>query len=409
MKLRISAISVQQGIFGLANLGLTVPTVYLLLGMPLIMREHGWSALDIGLFQLTGLPAVFKLLLALPIERGHEPQRRYRPWALGCGLLYALALLALAGIGPDQRGALVGLALLAALLATWGDIPVNALAILVLPAQSRMQAGGVRSAVLFLSAFLGGGGLLVLYAELGWRVPFLIMAALVAISTMSLLLLPAAPLAEGPRSPPQPQPRRIDLRGFFTRPGALAWTALLALHFPFVSAAWVFIKPLLLDQGYSTAQVAWLVGALGGGTGALAALASSAAIRKWGIATVMPACMLLDAMGIALLATTLATGAERIPLMAGVLLVAFGVGGTSALGFGLTMHYARASARALDYGLQSSLVTLTRLLVAPFAGLVQTQLGYAGMFAGLAAAAFAVFILALVVRFDLGRGLSRQY
>jgi MFS transporter, PAT family, beta-lactamase induction signal transducer AmpG len=404
MKLRSSSVAVQQGIFGLANLGLTVPTVYLLLGMPLVMREHGWSALDIGLFQLTGLPAVLKLLLALPIERGADPERRYHPWALGCGLLYALVLLALAGIGPDQRGALVGLALVAALLATWADIPVNALAIRILPATSRMQAGSVRSAVLFLSALLGGGVLLVVYAELGWRAPFILMAVLVTISTLTLLLLPAA--APRLKHPVLTRPARIDLKGFFTRPGALAWTLILVLHFPFISAAWVFMKPMLLDHQLSAPQIAWFVGVVGGILGAAAALISSAATRRWGLGRVLPALMLIDTLGLALLAMLLSVDASRAALLAGMLLVAIGVGGSSALGFGLTMHYSRRGSQALDYGLQSSLLTFTRLGITPLAGLLQTQHSYAGMFAGLAAASLCVFILSLAVRGHIARGLD---
>lgn len=405
---------VQQGIFGALNFVVAVPVVYLLLGLPLVMREHGWSALDIGLFQLVGLPAVFKVLLAVPVERRRQPVRHYRRWAMGCGVLYVAVLLGFAVVNPDQRQWLVILALATALIATWVDIPINALAIGVLPAQERMRAGSVRASVLFLSAVVGGGVLLVLYAHAGWAAPFYAMAAMMAVSLGTLVLLPVAASEDTPGNQPEASMTlpRLNLRGFVNRPGAWAWLALLALHFPFVAATWVFTKPLLLDLGLSTTQVAWWVGVLGGGVGAVAAFTGSAVIRRYGVRRAIPWLMSLDAVGIGVLAAGLVMQAPIGVLLVGMLLVAAGVGSSSALGFGLSMHYARPAYRALDYGLQASLVTLTRLLVAPLAGYLQSQWGYGGMLIALALAATAVLVLSLRLRdalaVDVEPGMQRS-
>ena len=45
-----------QALFGWLHLALTAPSVYLWLGLPLVMRQHGWSGTAIGLFQLAGCP-----------------------------------------------------------------------------------------------------------------------------------------------------------------------------------------------------------------------------------------------------------------------------------------------------------------------------------------------------------------
>ena len=83
-----------QLLFGWLNFVLVVPSIYLMLGLPLVMREHGWSGTDIGLFQLAGLPAVFKFLLALPVQRYRSARSHYRMWALVlCALLAALLVL----------------------------------------------------------------------------------------------------------------------------------------------------------------------------------------------------------------------------------------------------------------------------------------------------------------------------
>ena len=132
-----------QALFGWLHLALTAPSVYLWLGLPLVMRQHGWSGTAIGLFQLAGLPALIKFALAAPVEaRSANGQPRYRAWALALCLAYAAVLLAL---GWQQLLAerlwLFGLAFAAALAATWADIPVSALAIRLLPASERMRAG----------------------------------------------------------------------------------------------------------------------------------------------------------------------------------------------------------------------------------------------------------------------------
>lgn len=71
-----------QAVFGWMNFMLAIPGIYLLLGLPLTMREYGWSGMEIGLFQLAGLPAVLKFLLALPVQRFSPGKRHYSNWVL---------------------------------------------------------------------------------------------------------------------------------------------------------------------------------------------------------------------------------------------------------------------------------------------------------------------------------------
>ena len=141
-----------QFVFGLLHLALSSPMIYLALGLPLLMRQHGWSGLEIGLFQLAGVPAVFKLLLAAPIERAPDERatpahqaRRYRAWSLALGAGYGAALLALAFASiHSARPVLFALLLACVLLATWADVPVSALQIRVFPPSARGLAACAR-------------------------------------------------------------------------------------------------------------------------------------------------------------------------------------------------------------------------------------------------------------------------
>ena len=58
--------------FGWLHLALTAPSVYLWLGLPLVMRQHGWSGTAIGLFQLAGLPALIKFCLLYTSDAADE-------------------------------------------------------------------------------------------------------------------------------------------------------------------------------------------------------------------------------------------------------------------------------------------------------------------------------------------------
>ncbi|MCK6394951.1 MFS transporter [Diaphorobacter sp. HDW4A] len=401
---------VQQLLFGWVNFALTAPAIYLWLGLPLIMRQQGWSGTEIGVFQLAGLPAVFKALLAIPVERwllrrrsalssdpAFDPSNRvlaWQRWAWLTGGGFTLCLLALAAVGEDAgKGTLFALALLAALLSTWADIPVQALAIGLLPPQARPLAGGIRAAATFAGAVVGGGLMLLLQQARGWALPFLILAAAVSSALVIVAVL-------GRGSAPSPQamssgaavsrlaPWRV-WRGFFQQPGAPAWTLLLAGQFPFVAAAWVFLKPLLLDHGLPAAQVALVAGVGGGALGAGASLAAGW-VRRERLMSMAWLSAWANVLALGLFAAVLGfqLGVEaRWGLLAGSAALALAMGLASSLAFALMMEFSRDACRATDYGLQAGLFALSRVLVPPVAGLLLDRFGDAAMLGALAALA----------------------
>ncbi|WHS62798.1 MFS transporter [Pseudomonas sp. G2-4] len=386
-----------QWLFGWLHFVLAVPSIYLLLGLPLVMREHGWSGTDIGLFQLTGLPAVFKFLLALPVQRYRTVRGHYRLWALVLCLLLALLLvLASQQAITANRLFLFGLAFAAGVLATWADIPVNALAIKLLPQTQRLRAGGIRSAALFLAAIVGAGVMLLVQARWGWQAPFLLMAAGLLLALPFLWLLHESVVSD--EGLQDAKPSQVDWSGFFRQPGARLWIWLLLSGFPFLGAAWLYLKPLLLDQGMPVQEVAWIAGVGGGVVGALASVLGARLVQRLGPAWVTPWFM----VG-ALLALLALTGAVWLQvskpwLVAAVYLLATAMGAVSSLMFGLMMFFSRHHHQANDYGLQASLFVLTRLLVPIGVGVLLDRSGPAGMLAGLCLAMLGVCVLAMAAR-----------
>ena len=399
--------------------------IYLALGLPLLMRQHGWSGLEIGLFQLAGVPAVFKLLLAAPIERAPDERatpahqaRRYRAWSLALGACYGAALLALAGVSiHSARAVLFALLLACVLLATWADVPVSALQIHVLPPAERARAGGVRSAAMFGAAVLGGGVMLVLSQRLGWSAPFYGMAGLLALALLPTLYMDGAcdnegeggvrPSAEtGVQASPAAWPAL--LRGFLAQPGAWRWLALLSGCFPLVGAAWVYLKPMLLGQGFAAEQVAWIVGVGGGALGAAASLLTGLLAPAARLPALLPRATWFGAAALAALAACLACQASAAWLIAASGWLACATGISASVAFGLMMERARPACQAADYGLQASFFALGRLALMPLAGWLLDGAGSAALVAALAVASAGMAALAGRWMDALARELAHQ-
>ncbi|MCS4283599.1 putative MFS family arabinose efflux permease [Pseudomonas sp. BIGb0278] len=390
-----------QLLFGWLNLALAVPSIYLMFGMPLVMRQYGWSGTEIGLFQLAGLPAVFKFLLAVPVQRMRLGNGHLVHWMLLLGALL-LALYWLIGRHDliEQRLALFTMTFAISIIATWMDIPLNALAVQWLPRSEQLRAGSIRSAALFIGAIVGGGAMLLVQSRLGWQAPFLLMAAALVLGMLPLLVLRKR--AQAATSEPVEPPGLVaEWMSFFAQPGARQWSWVLLSAFPFIGAAWLYLKPLMLDQGMAMEQVAWLVGIAGGATGAISSLLFGRLIPVLGTARAI-LCYLLAAL-LALLLLTVSVWLRLGPawLTASVLLLAASMGAVSALMFGLTLCFSRRGNTASDYGLQSSLFVISRLAVPVAAGLLLDRLGQHGMLACLSAGLLVALLLAWRVRHSI--------
>ncbi|PAT36222.1 MFS transporter [Vandammella animalimorsus] len=396
----------QQGLIGWLNLALTAPTVYLFIGLPLVLRQHGWSGTDIGLLQLAGLPAMLKFALAAPIDRwplrlGRAAVRggadrsdadrhcavNYRNWALALGLAYAAALLALAlhPLHNTTPQTLFALLMLASLLGTWADVPINALAIRILPPSEHTRAGAIRSAATSLGAIAGGGLMLVMRVRLGWFWPFATLAAAMLVGMLALPWLPLRAQA-APAAPQAHAPVRLkEVLAYFQPAPRRAWALLLLCYFPAVGAGWVYLKPLLLDQGFAEEHIAWGVGVAGGLLSALASLASAHLTHRMGVRRTLPLFAGFNLLAMAALGTAVATGLGKPALLAAAAALAMAMGASAALLFGLMMRHTRAPLQALDYGIQSSLFISARSLAPLLAGLLLDRMGYGAMLVALTA------------------------
>ena len=374
-----------QLLLGWINFAMTAPMIYLYLGLPLVMRQQGWSGTAIGLFQLAGLPAVLKFVLAAPVDRWARDSAGYRRWSIVLLVGYAASLGVLASLDIETAGfsSLFTLAMLASLLGTWADAPVNALAIRCLPESERMRAGTIRSAASSLGAVFGGGAMLLLHDRVGWSWPFWVMGTGLLLAVVGLCLVPSVRLTSVLGSI---QKQRVGVRqwvGYFAAAQRRRWLVVLMLYFPFIGTAWVYLKPLLLDQGLSSGQVVVVAGLLGGVVGALGSLLGGYVTYRRGLRYALPGCAMLALFALAALSVALVSHAGLPLLTACTVLLALAMGASAGLVFGMMMYYTREGLTAVDYGLQSSLFVLTRTLVPMLAGVLLDHLGYLSMLGAL--------------------------
>ena len=370
-----------QLLLGWINLTLTAPVVYLYIGLPLVLRQHGWSGTDIGLLQLAGLPAILKFLLAAPIDRYPLGQAGYRNWSILLALVYTALLLFFADTSLQESSwsSLFILALSINLLGTWTDIPINSLAIRCLPESQRMRAGAIRSAATSLGAIAGGGIMLLLYSRFGWAVPFQVMALAVLSGFVLLAVMQRKPMREAPDLPARTQTNWRQWKAYFTTAEHGKWAILMLFYFPFVGSAWVYLKPLLLDNGLSTDRIAMIVGILGGVLSAVSSLIAARMARRYGVARMLSGVAWLNVLALAMLLILVIAGTSATLLVTMAIILALAVGAASGLVFGIMMYFVRPTLVALDYGIQSSLFILTRTLMPALAGVLMDRTGYAGM------------------------------
>jgi len=254
-----------QLLFGWMNLVLAVPGIYLMFGLPLVLRQHGWTGTDIGLLQLAALPAIFKFLFAMPVQRVRLGSGHFVHWLW---LLSALLLVAYVAIGWQNLIAhklpLFALTFAISIATTWLDIPVNALAVQWLPRSEQLRAGSIRSAALFIGAIVGGGVMVLVLSRWGWQAPFVIMGLAVLLGCLpfaALRVQASLPEQNEANTASSASPGVVaDWVSFFAQPGAKQWTWMLLTSFPFIGAVWLYMKPLMLDQGMPLEQVAWTIG-----------------------------------------------------------------------------------------------------------------------------------------------------
>jgi MFS transporter, PAT family, beta-lactamase induction signal transducer AmpG len=377
-----------------------VPLGFFIVAMPAILRSRGLPLERIGLLSALAAPFLLKFLWAPLLDRwGSARYGHFRSWILPLQALSIGAVVVLAFLDLDsQFAALAAVGGLFLLLAATQDVATDGLAVRALAPGERGPGNGIQVGGYYLGQIVGGGFLLLLFHRFGWTPAVLAMAAVLA-----LPLVPALRYRE-PASPAAA--RAVDLRAlgrFFTRPGTAAWLPILLLYRTGETMAITMFNPMLVDHGFSLADIGLLLG-VASSLGSLGgALTGGLLVRRLGRRRALAGFAVVQAAGVALLAVPALQagaigGSGGIGLIyAAAVVCAFAGGlGTAAL-YTAMMDRSTGAAAATDFSVQQALAAVGPLLAASLSGWSAARLGYPLHFALCAGVALAA--AGLVARF----------
>jgi MFS transporter (putative signal transducer) len=237
--------------------GLPMGLAYDALGT--LIRYGGHSVAAVGLTGLAFIPWALKFLWAGAIDNACSRWGIARIVFVTQGLI-VLACLSMVPFSPATHlyAALAGAIVLNALCATQ-DIVTNAYAVVRLQGRSAGAANAIQVAGFIAGMLVGGGGLLLIHARVGWSSAIFLLAVLLLVLYLPLLLnrrwLATETRVDNLTVTVSVPAQRVRLRDLRLH-ADLGWALLLALVFKFASTAVATLaKPWLLDRGFSLDQL----------------------------------------------------------------------------------------------------------------------------------------------------------
>jgi hypothetical protein len=301
----------------------------------------------------------------------------------------ALAGLGLWPPGGSQLVALsVGFFLVSALSATQ-DIATDALSVDWLAPEERGLGGSVQAGAYRVGMIAGGGGVLALVDRIGLGEAFVGMAALVAATTVPLVVadLPLVPARDDASENAEAAGAFATIAGFFRSPGALRLVGALAVFKLGDALAAGMVTRLYVARGLSNEDIALTRGISGGVASVLGALAVGSLAKHVGLSRAAVAAATLQWIAIAMYLGVALAGAGSLgasPTRAFHALSAIehltGGAATAAL-FACMLGRCRDEARGTDFTLQASVLVGVSGLGVVASGFITTAVGLAGLFA----------------------------
>lgn len=340
--------------------------------VPIYLRTHGVSLVDIGHLAKLSLPWSLKWLWAPLVDR-HGSRRQ---WIASClaglaALTFVFGTLNVGTLGTEFWIVLVVIVVLSATQ----DVAIDAYTIQSTTTRELGVANSVRI-TLYRVAMLTAGGLLVWLAGwIGWFESFTVGAVLLGALAGCALLLPAVD-----RSAAHAQSLWEPLRALFRRPG-IATVILFALIFKLdLAALEPMMRPFWVDRGLTLEEIGAVVT-----SGRLVATVAGAAAggvftTRYGIFKGLWVLGLVQAFsglvywgGAAVVSTkSVVVGAAYFESFAA------GLGTSAYLAFLMSVCEKRYA--ATQFAVLSALLALTRWVAGDFSGGLAERLGYGNYF-----------------------------
>ncbi|MEN5081219.1 MFS transporter [Bosea sp. TWI1241] len=376
---------------GLLNLVQGMPAYFFTVAMPALMRDGGASLATVGLAYVIWLPWALKWLWAPYFDAAAAPPFRSRiAWLRTLPIAMAAVFLAVAAFPPGSpHWPLIVISLVSAAVGATLQVVLAAWLIEALDEKQRALANAGQVAGITLGGIIGGGLILTLGAHLPWAVAIVVVSLLIAALSLPAWLEPVPRISQ---ERPVAAGRRLGMRallaswsGLFRRPG-FARLGLLILLAGGAAGADALLPAIMIDRGFSAAEVGWIIGTLGMACILPASAATGWLVRRFGSLAVLAGLYMAKAAAMAALAMSLALPAA---VVAGLVVVDCAISGALMVAmYQLYMGYAAPERAATDYGLLTSLEAALRLAGGLLSGQGGDMLGYGAIFS--ASALFAL-------------------
>ncbi|KMP12421.1 muropeptide transporter [Candidatus Nitromaritima sp. SCGC AAA799-C22] len=346
------------------------------------MTVEGVDLKTIGIFTLVGIPYTVKFLWAPILDRYALPWLgRRRGWILVSQVALMGLIVALGLSSPKNTPWLVALlALFLAFTSASQDIVVDAYRTDVLREKERGLGAAVYVTGYRLAMLVSGALALVLSGFLGWRMTYMLMAALMIFGALATFL---GPEPEEVVQPPRSLKEAVagPLQEFFSRPGAWVFLALIILYkIGDAFAGSLTTAFLIRGPGFSVAEVGTINKGLGLIATILGALFGGVVLARLGLYRSLMVFGILQAVS-NLSFMVLAHVGKVYSMM--VLAVAFenlsgGMGTAAFVAFLMALCDHRFT--ATQFALLSALASLGRVFVGPPSGFLAQEVGWVVFF-----------------------------
>ncbi len=364
-----------------------LPFGFFSLAVPVLLRRAGTPLDLVGLSSILAIPWGLKFLWAPLVDR-HFSLRvgRRKSWILPMQALTVATLVAIA-LSPisstSLRPLMVGFVVVSVLSATQ-DIGTDGLALDLLSHAERGAANGIQVGAYRAGMIAGGGGILALLSVLGFRSGFLLMAGLVAASSVPVLLLREAPPPPSSSARPDGEPPLTALASFAKRPHAGRLLLLLVLYKAGEALAAGMMKPFFVDRGFSDASIGLVRGLVGGAAAIAGALGAGALMNALGRRRALVVFAALQTAAIAAYAVIAALRPPTGVYVAAVILEQACFSAATTGLFTRMMDLCRDEHRATDYTVQASVIVAATGLAMSTSGVVAKHFGYVAHFSSAA-------------------------
>jgi PAT family beta-lactamase induction signal transducer AmpG len=374
------------------------------------LASEGINVKTIGIFTLVGFPYTFKFLWAPILDRYLPPVLgRRRGWILIFQICLTVAI-ALMGFSSPTKAlyVLAGLALLVAFLSASQDIVIDAYRVDAIPVSERGPAAAVQAFGYRTAAMLAGTVLVLIAAHSSWHLAFLMVACLMAATTLGTLW---APEPDSPGEAPRTLINAVwhPLKDLISQKGALAFLLFvllykagdafaLSLYSAFMIKGVGFSLDELSIAGKFNMTVSSMIGVALGGW----------AYMRWGTFK----SLLIFGIGQALtnlLYTVLALAGRKVWLLALATTLDTGVGGMGLAAFtAFLVSLCTKDFSATQYALLSAIASVGRTSLGAVAGFVVDKVGWANFFVVTCLTAVPGLILLVVLRAPIQELAARE-